>query len=115
MNVEQIIYAAFDREIEKIAAREREKGSRTKKFKTSFRKRKKSLFSVMAKYPVLEAVGSLALTTKGLHHLATGGMFGKRMKSLATGPRAGAIGSLGLGLGTTFLGAKGLANVVERL
>ena len=115
MNIEAVMDAAFDQELEKIAAKKRRKSARMKRFKSSFRKKKKSLFSLLAKYPVLEAVGSIALTTKGLHHLATGGMFGKRFKTMATSPRAGRMGSLGLGIGTTFLGAKGLAGIIERM
>jgi hypothetical protein len=114
MNVESTVNAAFEDELQKMAAKKKS-GKGFRKAKRSFRRKKKSLFKMLTKYPVLEAIGSLALTTKGMHHLATGGMFGKRMKRFASSPRAGSLGSLGMGVGTTFLGAKGLAGIAERL
>lgn len=115
MSIELVIDTAFDDEIEKIGGRKKRKGSTLRRAKSSYRKRRKSLFQLLTKYPVLEAIGSAALTTKGLHLLASGGMFGKRVKAFSTGPRAGSIGALGMGVGTTYLGAKGLANILNRL
>ena len=113
MNVEAVIDAAFESELEKIAKKKKRTGFT--KAKSSFRRKKKSLFKMLSKYPVLEAVGSLALTAKGLHHLSSGGMFGKKMKSFAASPRAGNLGYLGMGVGTSFLGLKGLAGILERM
>jgi hypothetical protein len=113
MNTNVIISHSFINELEKIG--ERKKGTRIKRIKSSFRRKKKSIFNIIAKYPVFEAVGSAALTTKGLHLLASGGMFGKKMRTMSTGKGAGKIGALGLGIGTTYLGAKGIAGLINRL
>lgn len=113
MNVNDLICQSLVAELDKLAARK--KSSRLRRAKSTFRRKKQSVFNLIAKYPVFEALGSAALTTKGLHLLASGGMFGKKFRTMATGKGAGKVGALGMGIGTTYLGTKGLANILNRL
>lgn len=120
MTIDEFMTAGFIYEMDKIAASKKRKGFRKKmrtyrkRARTYRRKASKSLFGTMKKYPVLEAVGSMALLSKGLIHLAKGGMLGKALRAMAENPRAGRIGAVGMGVGTTYLGAKGLASLLNR-
>lgn len=114
MNLDEFMTAGFVYEIDKIAAQKKRKGFR-KKVKRYRKKATKSVFGAMRKYPILEAVGSVALLSKGLIHLARGGMLGKALRQVAISPRAGRIGAVGMGVGTTYLGAKGVAGLLGRL
>jgi len=97
MSIEIIIDASFAEELNKIGGR-----------------RRKSFFSSVAN-PVLDAVGSAALITKGMHLLASGGAFGAKARRIALGTAAGRVGALGMGVGSTYLGAKGLASIYKRI
>jgi len=120
MGIDEHMTAGFVYEIDKIAA-QRRKGFRKrvksvrKKARTYRKKATKSLFGTMKKYPLLEAIGSAALLSKGLIHLSRGGMLGKALRQVATSPKAARIGAVGMGVGTTYLGAKGLASLLGRL
>jgi len=97
MSIEIVIDAAFIEELNKIGGR-----------------RRKPFFSSVAN-PVLDAVGSAALITKGMHLLASGGAFGAKARRIAMGTAAGRVGSLGMGIGSTYLGGKGLAGIFRQI
>jgi len=113
MNTHEIIADVFVAELQKLA--EKKRGAAFRKVKSSLREKKNTIAGLISKYPIFEAVGSAALTTKGLHMLASGGMFGKALQRMSTGKGASKFGRLGLGIGTTYLGGKGIAGILNRL